>query len=464
MRRYAILFLIACCGMLLFGCHAVPRGEVPPPSFQLGEDIVIEGVDVSRMEVQDAETALQQHMRQKVADMSYEIRLKGSADEEEVRLSGDELPITANVREMVYEAAYLPQHNGLRKEPRTFDIGLKLDADAVQERLGAIIQSFYIAPVDATATFDLNSEGYFVFTSEKSGRKADAAELTRLLQEAVQREESATLELSVTTLDPAYTEQQARAEHRLISTFTTSFAKSPLNASGRVFNIKKAASLINGYVVAPDEEFNTNKVLGPRNAQTGWKTAPGIREGRYEQEYGGGVCQVSTTLFNAVLMADLTVTERQPHSWPSGYVDIGRDATISTGGPNFRFVNNTGHDLYVVAETTKEKKLNISIYGKPLYDDRVVKISSKRVATLPSLGQEILLDKSLPANTKEVYREARRGKKSKTYKEYYDLEGNLIERKLVYEDTYRSIKGLVYISPDLYYGVPEGGTSEIASY
>ena len=455
MRRLYVFVLLLLVGILLFGCQPIPRGQTPPPDFKLGEDIIIEGVDVSRMQVKQAEETLERHMREKIARMAYVVTLDGVSDADSVEFAASELPITTNVEEMVREAAYLPQHNGIRAQPRTFDVGLTLDTEAAKERMEEVSRSFYVAPIDATATFDLKREGYFTFTSEHSGRQTNAAELLQMLAQAVKTEEGATLALTHTVLDPQYTEAQARAEHRLISTFTTSYAKSPLNASGRVHNIKKAAGLINGYVLAPGEEFNTNGILGPRNAQNGWKTAPGIREGRYEQEYGGGVCQVSTTLFNAVLIADLSVTERQPHSWPSGYVDIGRDATISTGGPNFQFANNTGHDLYVIAETSSNKKLTISLYGKPLYDDRVVKISSKRVATLPSLGQEILLDESLPANTKEVYREARRGKKSKTYKEYYDLEGNLIERKLVYEDTYRSIKGIVYISSDLYYGVPE---------
>lgn len=455
MRRYFVFFALLLVGILVFGCQPVPRGQIPPPTFELGEDIIIEGVDVSRMQVQEAEETIERHMQDKISRMAYEVTLADVPDANTVRIEASELPVITNVEEMVREAAYLPQHNGLRKGPRTFDVSLALDIEAVRERMQAVSDSFYVAPVDATVTFDLNQEGYFIYTSEHIGRETYPEELIGLLAQAVETEEGAKLTLSHTVLDPKYTEAQARDEHRLISTFSTSYSKSPLNASGRVHNITKAAGIINGYLLKPGDEFDTNGVLGPRNKANGWRTAPGIREGRYEQEYGGGVCQVSTTLFNAVLLADLDVTERTPHSWPSGYVDIGRDATISTGGPNFKFENNTGYDLYVIAETTSKKKLTISLYGKPRYDDRVLKITSKRIATLPSLGEEVLLNESLPANTRDVYREARRGKKSETYKEYYDLEGNLIERKLVYADTYRSIKGLVYISADLYYGVPK---------
>jgi vancomycin resistance protein YoaR len=155
------------------------------------------------------------------------------------------------------------------------------------------------------------------------------------------------------------------------------------------------------------------------------------------------------------MMADLEILERHPHSWPSGYVDIGRDATISTGGPNFRFVNSSDCDLYVFAQTNSSKKITVSLYGKPLAGGMYIKISSKKVATLSSPGEDVLLDNALPSNTRVVYREARRGKKSETYKEYYDANDKLVRRELAYADTYRSIRGTVYISPDLYYGVPD---------
>ena len=452
MRRWvAILGILLLCA-LASGCKAVPRGTEPPDSFVLGEDIYIEGVNASRTQVQYARAVLQAYLDERIESMWFDIHLEGASNSQTIRVQANELPILTNMETAIHEAAYLPQHNGLRRQKRELDVALQLDTEAARARAEEICAAYYVAPVNATATLDKSQEGNFAYTADRTGIEVKPDDIITLLAQAVEKGESAKIALPYTTLYPAYTEQQAREEHQLISQFSTSYAKSPLNASGRVFNIKKAASIIDGTVLSPGEEFSTNDILGPRNAENGWKKAPGIREGRYEQEYGGGVCQVSTTLFNAVMMADLEITQRQPHSWPSGYVDIGRDATISTGGPNFCFVNSRGYDLYVLAETDSKKTLTISIYGKPIEDGITVKISSKRTETLSSLGEEVLLDESLPANTRVVYREARRGKKSETYKEYYDAEGNLIDRVLVYADTYRSIKGTVYVSADIYYG------------
>ncbi|MEL7602475.1 MAG: VanW family protein [Bacillota bacterium] len=455
MRRWSIIISVLLLCALILGCRAVERGTVPPENFTLGEDISIEGVDVSRKEIWQAREMVREQIEKTIRSMQFDIYLKNGDKERSARIQGTELPIETDLETVLREAAYLPQHNGLRQNRREFDVSLRLDTEEALAQVQALCTSFYVAPVDATVKVDRSQDGMFAYTAESTGLQALPEELMPLLSQSIQREEGARISLPFETLHPRYTEAQARNEHQLISQFSTSFAKSPYNASGRVANIKQAAGLIDGTRLQPDEEFNINAILGPRNKANGWHLAAGIRDGRYQQEYGGGVCQVSTTLFNAVMMADLEISERHLHSWPSGYVDIGRDATISTDGPNFRFINTSDCDIYVFAQTDSSKKITVSLYGKPLPDDMHIKISSKRIATLSSLGEDVLLDESLPANTRLVYREARRGKKSETYKEYYDANGGLVRRQLAYADTYRSIRGTVYISSDLYYGVPD---------
>ncbi len=455
MRRYNIVFSALLLSMLLLGCRAVERGTVPPDDFKLGEDVFIEGIDVSRKEIWQAREMVQEQIKRTIGSMQYDVYIANSEVNQSARILGADLPIETDLETVLREASYLPQHNGLRQDKREFDVSLRLDADEARAKIQAVCTSFYIAPVDATVRVDRSQDGMFAYTAERTGLQALPEELTALLSQSVQQETGARIALPFDVLSPAYTEAQARGEHQLISQFSTSFAKSPYNASGRVANIKQAAGLINETRLKPGDEFNINAILGPRNKENGWHLAAGIREGRYQQEYGGGVCQVSTTLFNAVMMADLEILERRPHSWPSGYVDIGRDATISTGGPNFRFVNSSDCDLYVFAQTSSNKKITVSLYGKPLADGMYIKISSRKIATLSSPGEDVLLDQTLPANTRVVYRETRRGKKSETYKEYYDANDKLVRRELAYTDTYRSIRGTVYISSDLYYGVPD---------
>ena len=224
-----------------------------------------------------------------------------------------------------------------------------------------------------------------------------------------------------------------------------------MGRKNRVNNMDIAASRINGVFLAPGEEFSMNQTILDRNKENGYYLAPAIRNGTYEKEYGGGVCQVSSTLFNAVMMADLTVTERHHHSWPMTYVPIGRDATISTGYKDFKFINSTEDELIIFAHLDrKAKTVTVRLYGVQSPDFDHIKIVSKRTGSLPSKGTKVHLDESLSAGTRVEERKERRGKTSVTYKEYYDADGKLLKRETAYEDSYPSIEGLVYVSADLY--------------
>ncbi len=247
------------------------------------------------------------------------------------------------------------------------------------------------------------------------------------------------------------TEAELRERYALLSTFTTSFKGSTLGRKNRVNNMALAVSRINGVVLAPGEEFSMNGTILDRTKENGYYLAPAIRNGTYEKEYGGGVCQVSSTLFNAVMMADLTITERHHHSWPMTYVPIGRDATIATGYKDFRFVNDTEGELVIFAHMDKKAKtVTVRLYGIHSQDFDHIRITSKRTGSLPAKGTKVHLDESLSAGSRVEERKERRGKTSVTYKEYYDAEGKLIRKVTAYEDSYPSIEGLVYVSADIY--------------
>ncbi len=452
MRRALINHILAFLLLVCTGCMAVPEGSVPEADFRLGEYVRIEGVDVSRMRVGEAQIVVEQAARTSIQEMSYTLLLAGQPEAGSVNVAGEELPVLIDVDNAVRQASYLTQYRPIGQEERALSVTRRLDREAMRGRAQEIAEAFYLPPVNATAKFDRSAKGMFTYTQSEAGRAVSPEDVLDALASAIEKEADGELALPWAPVQPGYTVEQAMADHQQVSTFETSYAKSPHNAAGRVHNIKKAAGLIDATVVKPGEEFDTNAVLGPRYGETGWKLAAGIREGKYEQEYGGGVCQVSSTLFNAVMMADLTITERRPHSWPLSYVDIGRDATISTGGPNFKFVNSGDSEIVVAAHTTENKTLVVSIYGRPLPNGMTIQISSKATGRLPKLGTKTLLDESLPYATSRVEREERTGRTSVTYKEYYDADGNRIKKDKAYEDKYRSIQGITYVSADLYYG------------
>lgn len=312
-----------------------------------------------------------------------------------------------------------------------------------------ICQSSAVPPVNASVLY---SGGDFSYTESASGMTVDAQRMAQLLQGMSYTADAYSIAMPAATVEAEVTAEQLQQQRQLIAQYTTSFNKSPLNNKNRVFNITKAAEMINGKTVKPGESFSMNRTIGDRNKKNGWKTATAIYSGKYTKEYGGGVCQVSSTLFNAVLMANLEVTERYHHSWPMTYVPIGRDATISTGSKDFIFRNNTQSDIVVAAQVNAAaKKLTVSLYGTPPSEYAYIEIESKRTGSLASKGEERILNESLPHNTRVVERKARTGRTSVTYQCFYDADGNLLERRVAYRDTYPSIRGIVYLSSDLYY-------------
>ena len=130
-------------------------------------------------------------------------------------------------------------------------------------------------------------------------------------------------------------------------------------------NINLACNGLNGYIVKPGQEFSFNQVLGERTEERGYDYAPAYLEGQVVEELGGGICQVSTTLYNAVFAAGLTTTYRKSHTYVPSYITPGLDATVSFYGPDYRFINNSNYTVGIKAHYAKQK-VKIDIFAVPL--------------------------------------------------------------------------------------------------
>ena len=167
------------------------------------------------------------------------------------------------------------------------------------------------------------------------------------------------------TIELVYTHPEVTTEYLesilfrdLIGECTTRIAGS----SNRLNNITLAAQSINGYVLEPGEEFSFNRIVGRRTVERGYKVAPAINGGQFVPAVGGGICQVSSTLYSAIMDSDLRVTQRRAHSQPISYLPRGRDATVAWGSIDFRFVNNTEQPLRIDA-VVNGRTLSVNVYG-----------------------------------------------------------------------------------------------------
>ena len=212
------------------------------------------------------------------------------------------------------------------------------------------------------------------------------------------REYAAEIAPKTEVMKPEVTVEDLQDLYCKQGTFKTTFHSSNSN---RRFNIWKMASIINGIVVEPGQTWSINEEAGPRTQGRGWKLAAGISNGQYEQEAGGGICQCSTTLYNACLRTEMTIVDRSHHSWPSDYVDEGLDATISTGSPDFKFKNPYDTPVIICAEcSASDGYIQVSIYCPKM--DHKLDFTSEVVSRSYSGKRTNISDPSLPAGTEHM--------------------------------------------------------------
>lgn len=217
----------------------------------------------------------------------------------------------------------------------------------------------------------------------------------------------------------------------VISTYTTKYDAS---ATNRSTNISLVANTINGKVLLPGETFSFNTIVGNTTKEKGYKLATSYINGKMAQDYGGGVCQVNTTLYNAVLRANLEVLTRRNHSYIVSYVDIGTDATIAYPTTDFQFKNNRNYAVKIIA-SAKNGILKVDILGVKEEVEYEVVIESEITQVIPYTTKTIK-NSQLPQGTQKVIVKGVNGYKSKTYK-ILKLNGAIISRTIISEDTYK---------------------------
>lgn len=225
-------------------------------------------------------------------------------------------------------------------------------------------------------------------------------------------------------------DQELRKIKTVIAQFTTSFNAGQIARSA---NIKLAASTIDGLVLMPGESFSFNDFLGKRTPAKGYHAAGVYVSGRHDIDFGGGICQVSTTLYNASLDSGLKIAARYPHSLPVPYVPLGRDAAVSFPQPNLKVTNPYDYPI-ALAAIPQKGKLTFAILG-PAPSKRTYKYESKLLSTW-SNGEKLVHDPSLPYGKRKIVDKGGSGRKVQTWQLVYE-NGKLIERRNLGVSTYR---------------------------
>lgn len=286
------------------------------------------------------------------------------------------------------------------------------------------------APVDARVSL---VDGQVVITPSQDGRRLDLNTSTQNLIRALRQLPAprTEFELAFTTIPPRLRTEDIQPIRSIIASYTTRFSAAQRL---RTHNLRLAANALNGIVLLPGERLSYNQVVGKRTAKRGFQLAPVIINGEKQLGIGGGVCQVSSTLFNAALLSDLTIVRRANHAIPVDYVPLGRDATVVDGAIDLVIENPFDHPIAIATEV-KRSTLTVHILGVPREGRRIV-LRTERYA-LPTPPVKHIPDPSLPEGMQRVLKKGSAGFRVVLWREVYE-HGQLVRRERVAISTYRA--------------------------
>ena len=455
---WTLIVLLGCAGLWLGGAkiyqdqmaaydsYAAIRQTVSSDLFYPG--VTLDGTDLGGMSMEEAQQLISGRQEQTASAFSLVV----AAGEKRWRITSQEVPVTFDAQ-TVLERAWAVGRVGTLEERYAqiqhaaqngvhLKTGFTYDRSAIAGLVDIIADSLDVEMKNATLdAFDINNRT-FTFTEARQGYRVDrerlSAEILAALDEGAY---DRVIIVQGETIEPTLYRAQLEGLFGRVSSYSTKTTKD----KDRNTNIALSASALNGRVVLPGETLSFNECTGQRTGAKGYREAGAIAGGVLVDDTGGGVCQTSSTLFNAVVRADLKIVERSAHSWPSNYVEKGEDATVNYPSLDFVFKNEGEFPVFVVA-WYENQKVTVEIYGQMLPDGMTIDLESKVTRTIkPSDELLYTFDASLPVGTRQFGREKRTGYEVDTFKVYKDSAGNEIERKKLWTTTYRaSQKEILY--------------------
>ncbi len=349
-----------------FGLNAWAKGDETIKS-----GVYADSIDLSGMTATEATAAVEAYVEELKA---VEIVLQ-AADNNQVTTTVGDLGITWSNRELVTEAMELGSQGNvierykilkdLEHENKVYEIAFEFDIQAINDILTNECAQYDRDAINVSLT---RENGQFQVVEGQTGYVLDVEKSIDVVNNYLTQEwnhETCSIPLDIRVEEPGGSAEELAEIQDVLGSFTTSYTSS---GSSRSANVENGARLINGITLYPGEEFSTYQTVAPFTKDNGYYMAGSYMSGKVVDSMGGGICQVSTTLYNAVLLAELEVTERHNHSMIVSYVDPSADAAIAeSSGKDFKFVNNLDHPIYIEGYV-ENKRITFNIYGKETRD------------------------------------------------------------------------------------------------
>lgn len=375
---------------------------------KIHKNITIENISVGKLTKEEAVNMLKKTYPLDNFNINY--------NNESWTIKPEDIELNFHIEERVDEALNYTRSksiwNNIKRKGKLninkpYNIKIKATYNEVKlsKQLEKIYEKVNVEAVDAT--FYVEPSGEIKRSESKEGRDVDISKLKDDIYNMINKKKIKDINLPVLTLYPKTSTKQVKSINSILGQFSTSFNDSTSRGS----NIHVAGESTSDVLLMPGETFSYNKKTGARNWVNGYQSAPIIVGGRVVNGEGGGVCQVSTTIYNAALLSGLTIDEVHNHSLPSRYAPRGRDATVSYGYTDLKFTNPYTHPVYI-KNIVGNGAITSKIYGCNLDRERIV----------IRMEEEYLKDKITV----------------KTYRLYLDEENNVMRRELVNTSIYKT--------------------------
>lgn len=361
-----ILILLILIGGSSFGAYNVYSKEINIDTIYPG--IKIEEFDIGKMSKEEALEYIRESRNNNINSKSMKLRYKDNIYDVEL----NDIGYTYNYENVVDKAYKLGREGkiikrykkikSLKEDGYTLSLESEYKDSKIKDIVTRISEELYRDSVNAVFNFN---GGNINVKEEVIGREVENDKLIKSIKSNVDKlddidGELEDIEIPVKFIKPKYTKEYYSKINGVIGTYTTSFKNS---SPGRIKNIKLSASKFNGVLLHAGETLSFNNTTGPISQQTGYQQAPIILNGEFTPGTGGGVCQTSTTLYNAALMANLTIVERHPHSILPNYIEEGKDAAVAGDYLDLKFKNDHDFPIYITSKVSNNQ-VYLYVWGK----------------------------------------------------------------------------------------------------
>ena len=427
------------------------------------QGVYVDGIHLGGMTREQAHEAVQKNAQLKCDE--WHVRLETSIGEYVGEINSYHLGMTVHVDDAL-EEAWRQGHTGQTAQERKAEMDALLtspytvstalpssDTAAIDSILNEIAMNIYLAPVDAACYFDPEKTNPFEITDEANGRYLNVESIKAQVYDMVSRMEKGVILIEPTTLYPTYTRAYWESRTALIASAYTPISST--SEEGRNKNIERACDLINGSIIEPGKTFSFNGIVGPRTKNNGFHKAIEYAYSQQVEGYGGGVCQVSSTIYWAAVRANMEIVKREQHSLKVGYTTFGFDATVNYDGRKIDFVfrNNTESPIYVITKVVRRPKVDkdhnlvlCEIYGVPHEEGVTYDIVAVQTE-VPIPEATVVPDKKAEhvIYTDESFTQPGAvGYEVDSYKVKY-VNGAEVERTFLYHDTYKAVQPVTYV-------------------